>query len=124
MPLHKHAKLPQPVHSPVLHQARHTLWRLCDRLPNYAVLGIKAARYARRGPALAPASAFLGEARPARAALRTEPPLISQAHQHATRVLHDAVFLGDSLSRSRPPPLGRSLRSRRMRSAAPNLDPM
>ena len=33
-----------------------------------------------------------------------------------------AVFLGAALSRSRPPRLGRSLWSRRMRSASPDLD--
>ena len=38
-------------------------------------------------------------------------------------VPHAAVFPGGSLSGSRPPRLGRSLRSRRMRSASPTLDP-
>ena len=50
------------------------------------------------------------------------PPLISHAHPARNPVLHSAVFLGNPVSRSRPPCLGRSLRSRRMRSAAPNLD--
>ena len=37
-------------------------------------------------------------------------------------MLHGAVFLADLLSRSRPSRLGRSLRSRRTRSASPPLD--
>jgi len=39
------------------------------------------------------------------------------------RALHGTVFLGVPVSRSRSPCRGRSLRSRRMRSALPNLDP-
>ncbi len=50
-------------------------------------------------------------------------PQIGQPHPARSRVTHKAVFLGVPLSRSRPPRLGRSLRSRRMRSASPNLDP-
>ena len=38
-------------------------------------------------------------------------------------MLRGGVFPGDLVSRSRPPRQGRSLRSRRQRSAAPNLDP-
>ena len=74
-------------------------------------------------PVLAPASG-LGEA-PAGAHRPSCPQLTADQQGSPTTqpVLHDAVFLGDSLSRSRPPRLGRSLRSRRMRSASPNLDP-
>jgi hypothetical protein len=52
----------------------------------------------------------------------------SVGHDHqsgssaAVRCCVHAVFLGDLVSRSRPPSLGRSLRSRRMRSASPNPD--
>jgi hypothetical protein len=38
-------------------------------------------------------------------------------------MLHGAVFLAARLSRSRPPRLGPSPRSRRMRSASPTPDP-
>jgi len=38
-------------------------------------------------------------------------------------VLTEAIFLAARLSSSRPPRLGRSLRSRRMRSDSPTLDP-
>jgi hypothetical protein len=65
----------------------------------------------------------LGRPRPARAGPHAlSPPLIYWAHPVPQLVLDGAVFLGGSLSRSRPSCLGRSLRSRRMRSASPNLD--
>ena len=57
------------------------------------------------------------------AAPRLSSPQISQAHPPHTTVLHGARLLAASLSSSRPPRLGRSLRSRRMRSAPPILDP-
>jgi hypothetical protein len=47
---------------------------------------------------------------------------IKMAHSASSPALHGAVFLAARLSRSRPPRLGRSRRSRRMRSAAPALD--
>jgi hypothetical protein len=55
---------------------------------------------------------------------RRRPPLINQAHlgarsQRCTVPSSSAT----RLSRSRPPRQGRSLQSRRMRSASPNLDP-
>lgn len=49
-------------------------------------------------------------------------PQINSAHSANWPVLHGAVFLATRLSRSRTPRLGRSLRSRRIRSAAPTLD--
>ena len=48
---------------------------------------------------------------------------IKMALSASRPVLPGAVFLAARLSRSRPPRLGRSLRSRRMRSAAPSPDP-
>ena len=79
-------------------------------------------RLRRRGPASAP-RALPWEARPGarRATSRAADPLGSPGR--AARVLHEAVFLGASLSRSRSPRLGHSLRLRRMRSAAPNPRP-
>src|SRR5262249_29818186 len=85
---------------------------------------IKAARCARRGPALAPASAFLGEARPARAGPTLQPSLIDRAHTAGIRTGTLPSSSAGSLSSSQPPRLGRSLRSRRMRSAAPNRRPL
>src|SRR5260370_41594432 len=88
-----------------------------------ALVPVKAARCARRGPALAPAFAFWerpGRRAPAPGHRLT---LISQAHLAARLVLDAAVFLRDSFSPPPPPRLGRSLRSRRQRSASPHLDP-
>jgi hypothetical protein len=82
---------------------------------------IKAARCARRGPAPA-----LGRClrRPGRRAL-VQPLNRRRSIGLPThiRVLDAAVFLGGPLSSSRSPRLGRSLRSRRMRSASPNPRP-
>ena len=73
------------------------------------------------GPASAPGSAF-GEARPAHAG----PHPRGHADQDGSYVIRSPVQRGaassPSFSSSRPPRLGRSLRSRRMRSASPNLD--
>jgi len=52
-----------------------------------------------------------------------QPPLINEAHRHL-RGAAATVSLAFRLSSSQPPRLGRSLRSRRMRSAAPTLDPV
>ena len=75
------------------------------------------------GPASAPASG-LGEA-PA-GARRATPRRAGRSNRltrRAVQVQRKVVFLDARLSNSRPPPLGRSLRSRRMRSAPPTLDP-
>ncbi len=58
----------------------------------------------------------------ARRAAHWQRPQIKTARTARTPVQRKAVFLAVQLSRSRPPRLGRSLRSRRMRSASPNLD--
>ena len=80
----------------------------------------RAARAA--GRRLRPASA-LG-ARPARAGPRVQ-GVADQSGSPGTKpgTVRGAVSLGAPLSRSRSPRRGRSLRSRRMRSASPNLDP-
>ncbi len=91
-------------------------------LPNPAVLDQGGTATRRRGPALASASALGRPGR--RAPAPSHRHVVDQPGPSAQRaVLDGAVFLGDSLSRSRPPCLGRSLRSGRMRSASPNLDP-
>ena len=64
----------------------------------------------------------LGEARRAAPALTPESAACQSGSSAADRCCVHAVFLGDLVSRSRPPSLGRSLRSRRMRSASPNPD--
>ncbi len=113
------AKLGQPDDPSTSRQlAQHTA--LHCRIAPYL---IKAARYARRGPALAPASG-LGGSPGRRAPALTPRSAAGQPGSFGTRrVLHGAVFLCELLSRSRPPRRGRSLRSRRTRSASPNLDP-
>src|SRR5436190_10422436 len=74
-----------------------------------------------RADASASASALGGPAERA-SGPAAQLPVIRQAF--GTRpVAGAAIFLGAPLSRSRPPRLGSSLRSRRMRSAAPTLDP-
>ncbi len=62
-----------------------------------------------RGTAGAPATGLCVEdARPARARRRSvRHPLISSAHLSCCPALHGAVFLGDPLSSSRAPRLGR-----------------
>jgi hypothetical protein len=74
------------------------------------------------GPASAPGSAF-PEARPSHAGPHRARHADQGGSPARRPVWHRAVFLVARLSRSRPPRLGRSLRSRRMRSASPNLDP-
>jgi hypothetical protein len=65
----------------------------------------------------------LGRPRPARAGPHTLcPPLVYWIYPATQTGIADAVFFGGPLSRSRPPCRGRSLWSRRMRSASPNLD--
>ena len=92
-------------------------------LPKLAVIIIKTARCARRGPAPAPASG-LGRGPGRRApALTPLPPLISLAHRARKRCCRLPSSSALPVSSSRPPRRGRSLRSRRMRSASPNLDP-
>ena len=72
----------------------------------------------RRGSALAPTSALR---RPGRRAPghTPQPQQVSHAHTASRTVPREAVFFAVRLSRSRPPRLGRSLRSRRFA----NLDP-
>jgi hypothetical protein len=59
----------------------------------------------------------------ARRATLAQDTQIKAAHSASRPVRHGIVNLGARLSSSRPPRLGRSLRSRRMRSASPTLDP-
>ena len=95
-------------------------YRQVAELSGYLDQGGTATR--RRGPALASAFALGRPGR--RAPALSHRHVVDQPGPSAQRaVLDGAVFLGDSLSRSRPPCLGRSVRSRRMRSASPNLDP-
>jgi hypothetical protein len=100
------------VHVTRHHQAIYE--KLCDQ-------GGPAARH--RWPTSAPG---LSLGRPGRRAAAHPPnrcrslPLF----RRAGRYLRSAVFLAARSSRSRPPRLGRTLRSRRMRSAPPTLDPL
>ncbi len=81
-------------------------------------------RLRRRWPGVsAGLSLFWGGPPGARRAAHWQCPQIKTAHTIRMPVQGKAVFLAAQLSRSRPPRLGRSLRSRRRRSASPNLDP-
>jgi hypothetical protein len=83
---------------------------------------VKAAPYGRRWPGVSAGLWPFARPRPSHAGphprMRADQvgSLGEQAGAHA------AIFLAARLSSSRPPPLGRSLRSRRMRSASPTLD--
>ena len=65
---------------------------------------------------------FLGEARPARRPNTSHGTRRPRFTRHAAGA-GGAVFLSGSLSPSRPPRLGRSLRSRHLRSASPKPKP-
>jgi hypothetical protein len=92
----------------------------CSALPNSAVFRSSAAPTAPHGPASAPRSALEGP----RGARRATPD--GTTDQQGSVVTRPGAALGRlpgaPVSRSRPPCLGRSLRSRRTRSATPNLD--
>ena len=77
-----------------------------------------------RAAASVPAAGLcVRDARPARARHRRAGPADQPGSSVMLSGTARAVFLGDPVSSSRPPRLGRSLRSRRTRSAPPTLDP-
>jgi hypothetical protein len=106
---------PEPGHMQRIIVRADPVQRLVPGRQDLARRGIKAGRRQR------PASAR--KTRPARANPIAQLPLISLAYPARRPVLHGAVFPGAELSRSRLSRLGRSLQSRRMRSASPTPDP-
>src|SRR5262249_62198846 len=90
--------------------------------PNRAGVDQAGARRAPRADASASASALGGPAERA-SAPRRQTAADRPGSLVVRPVLGDVVFLGGSLSRSRPPRLGRSLRAPRMRSASADPDP-